>query len=270
MTKLLLPVLGAFALGLTTGCQHPVYQIRHTPGELPPPPPPADQTSRLPRASVTASPADAGASALSASLKTSVEGSLAARGFEVVSKGKPDRVVSLSVSRVEAASLAEWRVYEGRVVTRVKDGATGALLAGTTLAAKGERGLGAAQAEANLATRLSAQVNEWLAKSLPAYRIALPTPPPPPPPDAAVALLTLAPASPGLTQEQVLSSRRDFLQAVSARTGILSCRLVREDPRLRAATFRVEYRTSLFPGGLLNTLVLERPLGPDVELEIVH
>jgi hypothetical protein len=53
--------------------------------------------------------------------------------------------------------------------------------------------------------------------------------------------------------------------------GIVSCVLDREEPASRSFVFRVEYDPGFFPGGLLNTIVLNRPrLGAGTKLEIVR
>lgn len=269
MRKILYTTLRIAALSAIAGCAS-VYHVTETPpgpGDVPPPPPEAPAT-RKPVAIVKATAADAKSGGLAAAMKASAERNLASRGYDVASKAKPDSVLALTVSRRETAELAEWRVFEGKVGARVTNGATGAIVADTAISAKGERGLGAAKAEENLARALDDQLARWLVKAMPARRVAVPSTPQP---ARAAVMLTISPADPAEKPEDVLVVQRRFMEAVGTHPGILSCRLAQEIPTRRAFVFKVEYLPDQFPGGLLNTLVLDRPrLGSSVKLEIVR
>ena len=266
MRKILFTAVRIAALAAIAGCAS-VYRVSESSPDAIDRPVPAAPKTRKPVASVTATPADAGAKALAASLKSSLEGSLAARGFDVTKRSNPDSVVSLAVSRTKAAGLAEWRIYEGTVDARVTDAATGRLVSRTSFSAKGDRALDEAKAEERLRSELSRRISDWLAKVLPARKVQVLVPPH----GCATVMLTLSPADPLEKQEDVLVVQRRFMDAVGSYPGIVSCRLAQEIPSRRAFVFRVEYRPEQFPGGLLNTLVLDSPsLGSNVKLEIVR
>ena len=266
MRRILCTMLRIAALSTLAGCAS-VYRVSESASDDASAPAPVPQ-KRNPVAFVTATPADAGAKDLAAALKSSVEKSLAARGFEVKPRDKPDSKISLSVSRRKVADLAEWRVYEGKADVRVTDVATGKLVSNASFSSKGDRALDDAKAEERIRTELSQRISEWLAKVLPARKVALPVPPPL---DSRAAMLTLFPADPTEDPGEVLVVQRRFMDAVGSHPGILSCRLAKEIPSQRAFVFRVEYRPELFPDGLLNTLVLDRPrLGGNVKFEIVR
>lgn len=267
MKKQVSALIGIAAALAISGCAS-VYHVSEAPT-----PPTSEPVSpapamRRPVAIVKATAADAKARGLAATMKASVERNLASRGFDVGSRAKPDSILTLAVSRREAAGLAEWRVYEGRVDARVTDVASGAVAADTSVTAKGERGLGAAKAEENLARALEGALSAWLAKAMPARKVPVPIAPQP---ERAVAMVTLSPADPGESPHDVRVVQRRFLNAVGTHPGVLSCRLAQEIPARRAFVFRVEYLPEQFPDGLLNTIVLDSPgLNGDERFEIVR
>ena len=268
MRRILYTTLRIAALSAIAGCAS-VYRVSETPvpNDIPQPPP-AAHAKRKPVAVVKASAADAKANGLAATMKASAERDLASRGFDVTSRAKPDSILSLAVSRRVAADLAEWRVCEGKVDARVTDAATGTIVADTSISAKGERGLGVAKAEENLARALQGPLSGWLAKAMPARKIPVQEVPQP---VRSVMMVTLSPADSAADPGEVLAVQRRFMDAVGTHPGILSCRLAQEIPAQRAFVFRVEYLPEQFPGGLLNTLVLGCPrLGDNVKLVIVR
>ena len=116
---------------------------------------------------------------------------------------------------------------------------------------------------------LAGQVSRWLQKKLPARKV--PLPPDPPQPGHMAVAITLAPAKPGEDLMKALRVQERFMDYVAAKPGVVSCVLAKEDPALRRFTFHVVYDPRLFPGGLLNKVVLEGPrLGESVRLEIVR
>ena len=222
---------------------------------------------RNPSVVVKAAPADKQASRLASSLRATVEGELVARGFDVIAKQPADSEVVLAVSRREASRLSDWRVYEGSASVRVTESASGKLLASESFKAQGKRALDEAAAEAGAKDALAQQVSRWLVKTLPAKKVALP--PGPPPPDHMTATLTIAPGDLSSDPMEALRVQRRFMDYVASRPGIVSCVLAKEDPSRRGFTFHVVYEPRSFPGGLLNTIVLDGPnLGGNVKLEI--
>lgn len=268
MNKIMSTAMRFAAISALAGCAS-VYRVSESApdpkdGQVLVPPPPA---TRKPVVAVKAKPADAGARRLSNMLKSAAESRLAARGFDVSPTMPPDYTAAFSVSRREEAKLAEWLVYGGTVDARVTDATTGRLVANTTLRAKGERGLGESKAEDSLGNVLAPMLAEWMIKTVPSRKIPVPAPQTP---NVAVMMLTLSPADPTEPQNDVLVAQRRFMDAVGRYPGIVSCRLAKEIPASRAFVFRVEYMPEQFPGGLLNTIVLDRPSLGGAKLEIVR
>lgn len=268
MNKPVSALVGMAAAMVMSGCAT-VYRVSESAPTPIPQPPSGRPAMRNPAVSVRATPGDSSSGRLASALQSSVERDLAARGFDVLAKPPVDSIVSMSVSRRETARLSEWRVYEGSADARVTDTATGRLVAGKTFKVAGERSADEMKAEASVTDGLSGQVTSWLATALPAKKV--PLPPTPPPPDRMTATISIAPENPSADPMEVLRIQRCFMDHVASRPGIASCRLLREDPARREFSFLVEYETRSFPGGLLNTIVLDCPkLGGDVELKIVR
>ncbi len=270
MKKPVLAIIGMAAAMVMTGCSGVVYRVSESaPSPAYPQQAPRRPAMRNPTVVVNATASDAKSARLAASLRAAVEGDLAARGFDVVARRKSDSVVSLQVSRQKVASLADWRVYDGTAMARVTDVASGRLVASESFKARGQRALDEAKAEAGVKDALAGQVSRWLQKKLPARKV--PLPPDPPQPGHMAVAITLAPAKPGEDLMKALRVQERFMDYVAAKPGVVSCVLAKEDPALRRFTFHVVYDPRLFPGGLLNKVVLEGPrLGESVRLEIVR
>lgn len=223
--------------------------------------------TRRPVASVKAKASDACAKSLAAGLKASLENDLMAHGFDVVSKHPADCVVSFSVSCRETAKLNEWRTYEGKLDARVTESATGRLLGSGSFTAAGQRALDGEKALAGVHAGLYKRLSAWL----PGVMQAKPIPLPPPPPGASTARIAISPADTTEDPSDVLVVQRRFMDAVTAHRGIFSCRLAQVDQARQKYVFLVQYDAATFPGGLLNTLVLDGDgLGGNVKLEIVR
>ncbi len=264
MKKQVSALIGIAAALAISGCAS-VYHVSEAPATPTPAPVPP---TRRPVALVRATATDAKAGGLAAAVKASAERNLASRGFDVGSRAKPDSILTLAVSRREAAELADWRVYEGKVDVRVTDAATSAVVADTSISAKGERGLGVAKAEENLARALERPLGDWLSRAMPARKVPVSATVQP---ARAAVMVTLSPADPAESPNDALVVQRRFMRSVGTHPGILSCFLAQEIPARRAFVFRVEYLPDQFPDGLLNTLVLDCPrLGGGVKLEIVR
>jgi len=221
----------------------------------------------MPVASVTATAANEQSKALANALKASIENDLSARGFDMSASVPADSVVALTASRRETARLNDWRAYEGRVDASVTEAATKRLVASKSFTAAGQRALDEVKAMEGVKDGLSKQVSKWLAGVL----VAQPIPLPPPPAGPAVSIVTISPANPLEDPSKVLVVQRRFMEAVSSHQGVVACRLEKEIPAQRAYVFRVEYDPAAFPGGLLNTIVLDVPsLGDNVVLEIAR
>ena len=266
MKNMLANAIGIAAVAAMSGCAT-VYRVSESAPETPPATAPGRPAMRNPSVSVAVASTDSSAAGLAASLKASLEGGFASRGFDVLLKPPADSLVSVSVSRRESYRLADWRVYEGAADVKVNDAASGRLVASQAFKAKGERALDAVKAEDTLKANLVGEVDAWLAKTLPARKIPLP-------PGAAPhgrAMLTIMPKNRYEDHLDALRVQRRFMEAVTSHPGVVSCVLVREDPPRSAFTFSVVYEPKSFPGGLLNTIVLDSPdLGEGVELEIAR
>ena len=267
MKRLLMNAIGLAAAATLSGCAT-VYCVSES---GPTPLQPAESgcpASRKPAVSVKAKPADASARKLAASMQASVEGHLAAtRRFDVRPRPPVDSLVTLSVSRREAARLSDWRAYEGTVDASVTDAASGKTLARKSFKAVGERALDEAKAEGFVKDGLLGQVTVWLAGALPAKKIAQPGGCPGP--EQAMTTMTIRPSDmPADAQEALLVQRR-FMDAVASHPGVVSCVLASQSPERGEYAFSVIYEPSSFPDGLLNTIVLDTPsLGNGVKLEI--
>lgn len=269
MKKLMFALIGAAAAMAMSGCAT-VYRVSESaPAPAYPQQGPGQPAMRNPSVTVKAVSVDKQANRLADSLRATVEGDLVARGFDVIAKLPADSEVALAVSRREASRLSDWRVYEGTASVRVTETASGRLLASESFKAQGTRALDEATAEAGVKNVLAQQVSRWLVKALPAKKV--PLPPGPPPPDHMAATLTIAPEDLSRDPMEALSVQRRFMDYVATRPGIVSCVLAQEDPAHRGFTFNVVYKPGNFPGGLLNTIVLDGPrLGGNVKLEIAR
>lgn len=266
MKQMLINAMAVTAVAVLSGCAT-VYRVSESAPTPIPPPAPGGPATRNPTVVVKSTAADSKSASLASALAGRSEGDLAGRGFDVIAKGRPDSVVSLSVSRREAARLSDWRVYDGAVDAKVLAG--GKLVANQAFKARGERASDEEVAEASVAERLSRDISTWLAKVLPAKKVALP--PGELPPALATATVMIRPSSMSEKPSDVLRVQRRFMDAVASHPGILSCTLDRENQKRREFAFRVVFEPQSFPGGLLNTIVLSEPdLGEDVRLEIVR
>lgn len=269
MKQLVFAALGMAFAAVMSGCAT-VYRVSETPAAIPQGPASAGPVMRNPTVAVKSDPADAKSKPMAAALRAAVERDLAARGFDVHAKPPTpvDSVLALSVSRREAARLADWRTYEGSVTARITEGGTGRLVAGESFKALGDRALDEKSAEASACGKLAPQLSRWLAKVLPAAKVPVPQPPPP---SRAVAMIRLAPADPCEDHMDALRVQRRFMDGFAAHPGVLSCSLAQEQSSRNEFMLRVEYDPNSFPGGLLNTVVLDNPrIAGDVKLEIVR
>lgn len=206
---------------------------------------------------------------LAAAVRSEVENSLASRGFSVSAQEYPDSAVAVSLQCRFKDRLADWKLYEGKAEVRVSEPDTGRLVASASFTAGGERAIDAEKAMKGVKEGLARQILPWLENALPVRKIALP--PPPPLPSPAASLVTIAPADPSESQAAVLAVQRRFMDSIAGHEGVVDCRLVRDAPDKSGYTFRVAYDPDAFPGGLLNTIVLDAPdLGENVKLEIVR
>ena len=266
MRKLLANAMGIVAVAAMSGCAT-VYRVSESSTGPTPAPAPGSSAMRNPSVSVKVVSADGSAKNLASSVRSSTEGILVSRGFDVVSKRPADSIVSIVVSRRKSASLSDWRVYEGTADARISEAASGRLVSKNEFKATGDRSLDESKAEASLRERLVRQIDAWLSTALPNRKVPLP-------PGAAPhgqAMLTIMPGDPSANPLDALRVQRRFMESVAAHPGVVSCVLVGEDPHRRAFTFSVVYEPQSFPGGLLNTIVLDSPdLGGNVELDIAR
>lgn len=263
MKRLVLKVLGIAALAATTGCATSVYRVSESVPAVSQMPASRNAT-RKPVAAVWANAADDKAAGVAKALQAAVEADLNARGFDIGTEDPADSEVAMTVACREKARLDEWRVDEGTAEVRVSEGATGKLLGVKSFTAAGQRTLDEAQSATSVGAGLSGQVLPWLAKTLVARKIPLA------PSGLAVMMLTICPDDVMADPSEALAVQRRFMDVVAARPGVKSCRLDREVPASRSFVFRVEYEPQSFPGGLLNTIVLENPHLGEAELKIVR
>lgn len=268
MKQLMFVLIGVVAVAMS-GCAS-VYRVSQSaPAPAYPQQGSSKPATRNPSVAVKATPSDAQSDRLAVSLRAAVEGDLVARGFDVIAAQPADSEVSLAVLRREVSRLADWRVYEGEASVRVTELASGRLVASESFKAQGARALDDVKAEAGVKDALLPQVSRWLTKTLPAKKVALP--PGPPPPDHMTTTLTISPDDLSRDPVEALRIQRRFMDYVATRPGIVSCVLANEDPARRSFTFQVVYEPRQFPGGLLNTIILDSPrLGENVKLEMMR
>ena len=266
MKHMMKNALVAAALAMLAGCAT-VYKVSEAPCADSPAPRRGIPATRDPVVRIDVESTGEQAAALAAAVKAGIENRLATRGFSVAPKARPDSVVSVSLTCRTKDRMADWKLYEGKADVRIDDPVAGKVVAAQSFTAAGARALDAEKAMAGVKDGLSRQMLPWLDKALPLRKIALP----PPPPAPAAALVTIAAARRSENPSAVLAVQRNFMESIADHPGVVDCRLVGETPSERAYTFRVAYDPNAFPGGLLNTIVLDAPeLGENVELQIVR
>lgn len=265
MKNILCMAMGLAAISITTGCAT-TYRVSEQPmdGAMVPQRK-AEAVTRKRVASVKVTASDAAATRLASSMVSPIEASLVTKGFDVSASLPADTAVSVAVTRSEKARLDDWRVYEGTADVRVEDAGTAKLVGTQTFSATGERSRDEAAAEKGVKDSLVAQIGAWLEKTADAAQVAVPLPPPD---GKAVTLLVFTPADGSAGNGEVLAAQRRFMEAVAGHSGIVSCRLEKNIPATRSYVFRVEFEPAAFPGGLVNTLVLDiQDLGGNSKLE---
>ena len=265
MKTMLINVMAAAAVTALSGCAT-VYRVSETscpdPGVQY-----AAPATRNPVVRVDVMAGGEQSDDLAAAVRSEVENSLASRGFSVSTKSRPDSSVSVSLVCRSKDKLADWKLYEGKAEVRISETDSGKLVASKSFTAGGERAIDVEKAMKGVKEGLAHQMLPWLDKALPMRKVSLP----PPPPAPAAALVTITPADRSESQESVLAVQRNFMDSIAAHPGVVDCRLVREVPAECAYTFVVAYDPNAFPGGLLNTIVLDAPeLGENVKLVIVR
>ncbi len=266
MKQILVNAVAAAAALALSGCAT-VYRVSETACPEDPAAQYAAPAMRNPVVLVDVKAGGEQADNLAASVRTEVENSLASRGFSVSANERPDSAVSVSLHCRSKDKLADWKLYEGSAEVRVSESGSGKLVASKSFAADGERALDAEKAMKGVEEGLARQILPWLDTALPMRKVALP----PPPPAPAAAMVTITPADKSECQMSVLAVQRNFMDFIAAHPGVVDCRLVSEEPAMRVYTFRVAYDPDAFPGGLLNTIVLDAPeLGKNIKLEIVR
>jgi len=185
-------------------------------------------------------PGDADARDTAAHLAETVNGQLAAAGYQLALTA-PDVLLRLSVKKELFDRSGNYYRYIGRA-TASAEAADGRILNQETLVANAARALGKSAAEESLAAAFAAQTATWITRACAPQQLRL-------------AAAEVAVKRPYLTSDhpRFISA---FVRKVQAMKGVVNCRLAREDHDRGAFVFRVLYDQQAYPQGILNAVVL--------------
>ena len=207
----------------------------------------AESQARLLNVQVSASPqGEKEASSVANSVKSAVEGKLAAKGF-AVNDTSPDIKVALNVGVNLFDQSGGYYRYEGNVDASVQRTRDTKILGQTVVAAKGDRKLGQSSALQAVSGKLGADTADWVAG------VATPL-------QSGLSANDITIKRPLLTRDDPAYVKM-FVDTVGAIDGVLSCTLVSQNYGSKTMVFRVVYYKDSFPEGLLNRLATIQDLG---------
>jgi hypothetical protein len=243
----MLNALAAALAALSAGCTTAVVG-----GPRPGPDIPGEAHSELTKADaallvakVDAVPESDNAADLAARLRAAAEASLVGNGFSVAGS-HPDVVVAMTVRQSAFDKSGNYYLLEGSVpAARAFLPNEGSKVVGVTHipTVRGERILGFDRASANLGDRLAPAVEKWIADTV------------------RPANLDMAAVTTVIRRTTVFYKSRDpiyvnrFAEKIARLDGVYSCELVAGDATARVWEFRIVYRKSAFPGGLVNKAI---------------
>lgn len=213
--------------------------------EAPPPPPQLPgqiaSVASVPLHAAVAAKAGEGAERVSGLLETSVRGMLAQLGYVVDGARAPDVVVSLGTTRETFDRTGGWSVFDGVLKIAVNvSGAEARLLGETSVAGRGARGLGDAQAERNLSDTLFEQASGWLRRTLRSDAVGF------------EALVFSVRTDDAAHAERIRA-------AAAAMDGVRAATTEASDAANGWTTFRAVYEKAKFPGGFVAMLFSANP-----------
>lgn len=223
------------------------------PGEMPSELTKAD--ADLLAASVAVATESDDAAALAARVKSAAEAALVGNGFKV-SGVKPDVLVAMTVRQTAFDKSGNYCLLEGSVPTAkvVLPEEDAKVVAVTQFpAVRGERVLGMDRAAASLGDNMVPAIEKWVADTVKPANFDM----------AAVSVVIKRNTLFYKSKDPIYVNR--VAETVARIKGVYSCRLVAGDAAERLWEFRIVYRQSAFPGGLLNKII-EVCSNLDVEL----
>lgn len=221
-------------------------------GPSPGPDIPGEKPSELTKADsskltavVSALPENDEAAALAARVRTAAESALIGNGFKIA-PNKPDVIVGMSVRQSTFDRSGNYYLLEGSVPAAkiaISEDA-GKVVASTQFpTVRGERSLGMEKAVASVGDKLAPVVEKWAADSVKPENFDI----------AAVTVVVKRNTLFYKSKDPVYVTR--FAERVSQLDGVYSCQLVAGDAKARLWEFRIVYRKSKFPGGLVNKAI---------------
>ena len=122
---------------------------------------------RKPVVAVKAIPLDPMSQRMAGAMNAVTKRCLAARGFDVTAKAKPDFSMTLTVSFHADSSVADWHVYEAAVGASAVKSSTAKILASTMVKEKGSReDWRMADIEEVVANILAPKLEDWLVDTI--------------------------------------------------------------------------------------------------------
>ena len=181
-------------------------------------------------------------------VETYARGRLADLGYRVASGKADDLTLALETTCEPFDQTGNYWVFEGTLKASVAvHGGDARELGATTIASRGARGLGAAQAHRNLADEMEAQLGAWLKRTLDPEAVSF-----------AAARLTLALAEP-IELAEDYKAIDEIQKALAGLDGVRSARVDAQDNRKGTVEFVVVHERAKLPTGVWNALWAAHP-----------
>lgn len=196
-------------------------------------------------ASAVVAPESEDAAALAARVQTATEAALVGNGFKV-SGLKPDVVVNMMVRQTTFDKSGNYYLLEGAIPSaKVALPKEESKIVGTTQfpLVRGERLLGLDRAVASLGDNMVPAVEQWVSSTVKPSNFDM----------TAVTIVIRRRTIFYKSKDPIYVNR--FAETLVQMDGVYSCELVAGDASERLWEFRVVYRKSAFPGGLVNKII---------------
>ena len=178
-----------------------------------------------------------------AEFNQSLRGRLATAGFTFIPGEAPDLLLTVALAPELFDRAGNYYLYKGTANAELHRCVDGKLLTGNAFAAKGERKLGQAEALGDLRGKLVGPIEAWVGSAIkPEYMCIA----------ASELTLTLSffKIFKGRDQDKI----NNFINKTQSIPGVVYCRLIDNDVRLRTYRFRVVYYPEKMPQGLANAV----------------
>lgn len=181
-------------------------------------------------------------------VKEEAQRSLIQNGFRI-DRSAPDISVAVEVETDIFDQSGNYYVYDGRARTRIMRVYDSSLIGDKTVAVRSARKLGKTEAARAVGSALASKTATWITKAAAPSTTGLTS-----------ALLTVHRAwRPGSDARYA----RDLIDEATSLKGVVSCRQMSHDYKVRKLVFRIVYIEDLFPEGILNRLINS----PDLNLK---